>query len=520
MLNTPRPEITHKDRKMSASPHPHFFIVRPGGIKTSLIAVDELPPNFHIVGVPPVITDAQTQGMVSLGLVPSSGSCYVVQQDENSPLKCASLGPLPQSDSDKHGLCLPRKYKAPDIGLGSIDSLSPPKHEFHNSQEWHSPSSTWHGREAASRTQWCRPELRIDETQVGITSLVAYIEVLIVDQAIIDAVTTASTEAALHKSQQFLDHSADGSSHPARGKKIYCNYWLRKGECDYIQQGCLYKHEMPLDKATLASLGLREVPRWYREQWASVAASARSQREDHVNRPWRASKTASSSSNFQSDAPGTLSPPSTNTEPNQIRQIHVLSSTSPPSPPMRPRKVIQTSEQRQALNSNGTIKSATHNCNGSNGARLGTPKRNTRAQPVRPGSITPNTPIVPAKATGQYQSAHRRPGSQSQHQRDRARSAAELMTATAVMAPQVPLERSSQEAHRQLSSNATFYSGVPRTASPAHPRLFVKEGQGKYAVNPSAKSGETKTVVGRKSNSQVVREESSKTLNIFGDLGI
>ena len=48
--------------------------------------------------------------------------------------------------------------------------------------------------------------------------------------------------------------------------KEYCSYWLRHGECDYAQQGCLYKHEMPLDRGVLEKLGLRDIPRWYREK--------------------------------------------------------------------------------------------------------------------------------------------------------------------------------------------------------------------------------------------------------------
>ena len=46
------------------------------------------------------------------------------------------------------------------------------------------------------------------------------------------------------------------------GKKVYCTHWLRHGECDFIQQGCLYKHEMP-DELTLKSIGIKPFPRWY-----------------------------------------------------------------------------------------------------------------------------------------------------------------------------------------------------------------------------------------------------------------
>lgn len=51
----------------------------------------------------------------------------------------------------------------------------------------------------------------------------------------------------------------------ARSKKVYCMYWLRKGECDYMQQTCDFKHEMPVDEETRQRIGLREIPSWFRE---------------------------------------------------------------------------------------------------------------------------------------------------------------------------------------------------------------------------------------------------------------
>ncbi|SLM36275.1 c-x8-c-x5-c-x3-h type zinc finger protein [Lasallia pustulata] len=57
------------------------------------------------------------------------------------------------------------------------------------------------------------------------------------------------------------------SSVPTRKKKekVYCSFWIRRGECDYTQQGCLYKHEMPTDRETLKELGISIIPRWWRE---------------------------------------------------------------------------------------------------------------------------------------------------------------------------------------------------------------------------------------------------------------
>ncbi|KAF5659514.1 hypothetical protein FHETE_9406 [Fusarium heterosporum] len=51
-----------------------------------------------------------------------------------------------------------------------------------------------------------------------------------------------------------------------RRTKIYCDKWIHDGTCAFTQQGCKYKHEMPLDKATQQSLGLfHGFPKWWRD---------------------------------------------------------------------------------------------------------------------------------------------------------------------------------------------------------------------------------------------------------------
>jgi len=52
-----------------------------------------------------------------------------------------------------------------------------------------------------------------------------------------------------------------------RRTKIYCDKWVHEGVCAFTQQGCKFKHEMPLDKATQMSLGLfHGLPAWWKKQ--------------------------------------------------------------------------------------------------------------------------------------------------------------------------------------------------------------------------------------------------------------
>lgn len=342
-------------------------------------------------------------------------------------------------------------------------------------------------------------------------------EVLIHHQAIIDAVTRVSSQTAIQQAQRTAAQPAAGCSQPARGKKIYCIYWLRKGECDYLQQGCLYKHEMPPDKATLASLGFREVPHWYREQVAAGAPSARMQREDHVNHPWRAHTFTPSFSSAQPDAPRALSPASTSTGATQIRQLRLLSSTSPPPSAIRARKGFEMSKQRQKLNPNGTIISTTQSRNSSHVSRLEVSKQTNTAQPVQPGSFAPNTPITPTRDVGQRQPTQHRPGNPHRHQPERAVSPDQLLAEVPIISPShtpVQSQPTMPQGPRHVLPTPTVYSGMERTASPAHPRLFVKLGQEKFALNPSIEVVErSKTLVNHAEN------KPPKMLDIFGDLG-
>ena len=49
------------------------------------------------------------------------------------------------------------------------------------------------------------------------------------------------------------------------GRKKYCTYWIRTGNCDYIQEGCKYLHVIP-DEETRLRIGIRDMPRWAREE--------------------------------------------------------------------------------------------------------------------------------------------------------------------------------------------------------------------------------------------------------------
>lgn len=48
------------------------------------------------------------------------------------------------------------------------------------------------------------------------------------------------------------------------GKKKYCMHWILKGECAYMQTGCKYEHEIPVDRKTRDEIGMGDIPQWFK----------------------------------------------------------------------------------------------------------------------------------------------------------------------------------------------------------------------------------------------------------------
>ncbi|RDW70739.1 uncharacterized protein DSM5745_08250 [Aspergillus mulundensis] len=87
------------------------------------------------------------------------------------------------------------------------------------------------------------------------------------------------------------DGNNQRNAHTCDDRKVFCSYWIRNGECDFMQQGCIYKHEMPHDLATLERLGFNDIPRWYRKKYRISSLKKKSaespQAKVKVNEPPR-----------------------------------------------------------------------------------------------------------------------------------------------------------------------------------------------------------------------------------------
>ncbi|EAW10768.1 uncharacterized protein ACLA_052410 [Aspergillus clavatus NRRL 1] len=233
---------------MTAPLRPQYFCARPNGTLVPLVAVDELPGHVNIRGAPRVLSPGDTQGMTSLGTVAPRCQYYIVDgaapsyiryhQTGNGSGNGNGNGSGQRGRGYENQVAAPR-YVPEENGMGAQRLASQTMYQPSNTQNWvmaNPPAK--HG--------WLVP------ANVG--------------------------AGAGHAAANSAGNNRQ-SGHP---KKEYCSYWIRHGECDYQQQGCLFKHEMPTDRAMLEKLGLRDIPRWYRDKYGvpSILSAGGNQSRD------------------------------------------------------------------------------------------------------------------------------------------------------------------------------------------------------------------------------------------------
>jgi hypothetical protein len=74
------------------------------------------------------------------------------------------------------------------------------------------------------------------------------------------------------QNQTTTNSSPSATTTTPKRMKIYCDKWVHEGVCAFTQQGCMYKHEMPSDKATQHQLGLfLGYPVWWKRRQAELS---------------------------------------------------------------------------------------------------------------------------------------------------------------------------------------------------------------------------------------------------------
>ena len=232
-----------------------------------MIAVDELPSSFRIVGVPAIITPADTQNMISLGLKERSNQHYIVQSALETPTIDAVTDKQPIETKD---VIEEKKPAQAEIKVAKGPAANPAKTEKKDNDEVKASTKCNQGEEvegpSAEKVETWREKVHKDIHVKGNRPTIPNAPE---DTKNTDDETSSAEKASKTSNDSLPDNLPSKAAYGGMGtagtlgKKVYCTHWIRWGECDYTQQGCLYKHEMP-DEEKLQQIGIATYPRWYR----------------------------------------------------------------------------------------------------------------------------------------------------------------------------------------------------------------------------------------------------------------
>ncbi|KIW27778.1 uncharacterized protein PV07_07486 [Cladophialophora immunda] len=252
---------------------PQFFVTRQNGAMVPLIAMDELPIHVQIEGVSRSLSAFDVAGMTGVGVYEARHEYHVVQSMNNTtpiPFNPICAPPSPASNASKPDSTVtapvlrPTTPSTPTVSKAPDAAGDQPSETASNAV----PSSTGSNEEESKSSRPTTPPASPSATIQPCTTTAT---------ATATTTATAATTTTSPPLAWRIKATAipAGNSPPADldpdmppvGQKVYCSYWLRTGECNFAQQGCMFKHVMPMKLGVLEVLGFRDLPDWYRKAY-------------------------------------------------------------------------------------------------------------------------------------------------------------------------------------------------------------------------------------------------------------
>ncbi|KAG8529453.1 uncharacterized protein KY384_006090 [Bacidia gigantensis] len=277
---------------LSDYPRPRFYIVRPDKTFVPLIAVDEINPMLRLHGVPRAlaIDEIDKWNLARVGdLVDRPGQYYSIDlggSGEGSMdtgfshvTRTISNQSPPQQTND------PPKTSTDSPSRSSINSNS----SFYTSQsdltshvnQGPGPSPIHNGREENHENVHATDQARLDN-QVSKMDVSGFSIVTDEKQNTLNQYVHESQGTQINHPSKTKDAATPGYF----GKKKFCTYWIRTGNCDYIQEGCKYLHVIP-DEETRLRIGIRDMPRWAKEDFPQQQEPVHPKHSLALTQDWR-----------------------------------------------------------------------------------------------------------------------------------------------------------------------------------------------------------------------------------------
>ncbi|KAI9783875.1 MAG: hypothetical protein M1835_003700 [Candelina submexicana] len=238
---------------------PIAYIHRGNNVYVPLIAVDELPPGVNVREVPRTVRLNHTSGMTNVGTFTPTRQHYTLEGLENirAPRHESQYTP-PATESNS----MTRRFHAPDafINRSAIQTGTDAETVTPNGSIMASTSDL-----SYSKGNWMRTR-----QTANVAEQTGLFPMALNSPAHVPAPPSTTQPRAVNSPQytgtMALRLLPPSGREPVLENKTYCTFWLKTGCCDYIQQGCKYKHEMP-DAAGLVAIGLPpDPPKWWKDR--------------------------------------------------------------------------------------------------------------------------------------------------------------------------------------------------------------------------------------------------------------
>nr|POF01361.1 hypothetical protein CFP56_21309 [Quercus suber] len=224
---------------------PQYYLARSSTTATPLIPLDELPEYVALHNVSRTLRPDEVEDMSCVGFLPHPNRFFELDNKSPKTFGTRHLNhinllqtAMPQAPTASQLISTDRQFVAPDFLARRTltQQTASQKDAMVRVQD---------------RTSW-RNDNEYDVTRAHDI------------QAKIDLLVAANPGKSCRTTSPVAVQTLPPSGIiPNQEKKRYCTHWIRTATCDYIQQGCMFKHELPPTEIEFEQLGLRpEMCRW------------------------------------------------------------------------------------------------------------------------------------------------------------------------------------------------------------------------------------------------------------------
>ena len=248
-----------------------YYIVRPEPNKTCvpMVALDELPIGLRLKGVPMTVTPQQILDwdMARVGADVKLTDSFEVDFDRATVPRHSSQSAVDEKTRSRAEQT--RLSKEVSSGLGTANEEDQTEKVSQNIGSVNPDKSGGFDAQNANSAERGARSISGLQQQANVGQATPCFDYNGIDiTCYLQEAANDFVEQSKWEKENDCSKTQDAATPGVYGKKKFCTHWIRTGNCDYMQEGCRYLHVIP-DAETRLKIGIRDMPRWAREDLPS-----------------------------------------------------------------------------------------------------------------------------------------------------------------------------------------------------------------------------------------------------------